>query len=196
MTDTPLIVCFGDSLTAGCRSGLEEWTPYGAFLQERLGSRARVRVAGLPGDLTAGMLGRFPSEVLRHAPKWVVILGGTNDLGHAVPPDQIVANLRTLYGQALEAGVRPVGVTLPSIRPPGEPSRVREEVASHLALLRATNAGVQEACQDLGLDCVDVFSATSGADELLAEEFSSDGLHLTRVGYERFAQEVFEVVFA
>ncbi|MDE3225046.1 MAG: hypothetical protein KGN30_06495, partial [Nitrospirota bacterium] len=48
----PLILCFGDSLTAGYQSPTmarpqARETPYGRFLQDRLGMRAQVAVSGL-----------------------------------------------------------------------------------------------------------------------------------------------------
>ena len=56
----PLIICFGDSLTAGFQSPTAECpdyqeTPYGRFLAERLGDRARVQISGVCGELTAEM---------------------------------------------------------------------------------------------------------------------------------------------
>ncbi|TLY22944.1 MAG: hypothetical protein E6K68_01725, partial [Nitrospirae bacterium] len=82
----PLIVCFGDSLTAGFQSPTAECpdcqeTPYGRFLAERLGDRGQVQISGVCGELTAEMVERFERDVVRHRPAWVVILGGTNDLG-------------------------------------------------------------------------------------------------------------------
>lgn len=48
----PLILCFGDSLTAGYQSPTMACpqvreTPYGRFLQERLQAKARVSISGL-----------------------------------------------------------------------------------------------------------------------------------------------------
>ncbi len=63
-TELPLIICFGDSLTAGFQSpapGCPDFleTPYGKFLEERLRNRACVQVSGVCGELTREMLGRF-----------------------------------------------------------------------------------------------------------------------------------------
>ena len=53
-TKQPAVICFGDSLTAGFQSPTQEHpagqeTPYGLFLQERLGPSVEVRVSG-PGS--------------------------------------------------------------------------------------------------------------------------------------------------
>ena len=114
-----LIICFGDSLTAGFQSPTAECpdyqeTPYGRFLAERLGNRAQVQVSGVCGELTAEMVERFDSDVIRHRPAWVVILGGTNDLGWNLPPAEILRNLTAMYGRAAMAGIRVAAVTVPS----------------------------------------------------------------------------------
>ncbi len=90
------IVCFGDSLTAGFQSptadnpqGTE--TPYGRFLQELTGPSVRVSVSGICGELTGEMALRFRPAVLVHQPTYVVILGGTNDLGWNAAPADISA---------------------------------------------------------------------------------------------------------
>src|SRR5919199_1487125 len=93
-----LIICFGVSLTAGYQSPTPgqpfvRETPYGGFLQELLGSRAQVAVSGICGELTGEMVLRFRRDVLQHAPGYVVILGGTNDLGRSARPEEIMRNL-------------------------------------------------------------------------------------------------------
>ena len=49
------IICFGDSLTAGYQSPTHDIpyireTPYGAFLQQRLGPQATVMSSGICGE--------------------------------------------------------------------------------------------------------------------------------------------------
>ena len=100
--DNPYLVCFGDSLTAGYQNsadgfGLSVNTPPGAFIQEWVGSQAQVMVAGICGETTNEMVQRFSQSVLAHNPKFVVILGGTNDLGLGLTPLQIRQNLRWMY---------------------------------------------------------------------------------------------------
>ena len=117
----PLIICFGDSLTAGFQTPTPQHptgseTPYGDFLQERLGDRAQIQVSGICGELTGEMVLRFRQDVLAHKPAYVVILGGTNDLGWNAQPQEIMRNLVKLYEQALADRITLVPVTVPSIR--------------------------------------------------------------------------------
>src|SRR5438105_250634 len=122
MEAIPLIICFGDSLTAGYQSATPpdqpfiQETPYGGFLQQRLGARARVAISGICGELTGEMVLRFRRDVLRHAPAYVVILGGTNDLGCNAQPEEIMRNLLKMHELARADGIRSVAVTVPSLR--------------------------------------------------------------------------------
>ena len=59
------IVCFGDSLTVGYQSPTYDVpcsmveTPYGSFLQERLGAQAAVITSGVCGEVTRDMVVRL-----------------------------------------------------------------------------------------------------------------------------------------
>ncbi|MBM4124286.1 MAG: hypothetical protein FJ246_04935 [Nitrospira sp.] len=209
MPSIPVIMCFGDSLTAGYQSPTADFpslraTPYGAMLQERLGAQARVAVSGICGELTGEMVLRFRRDVLAHAPAAVVVLGGTNDLGWNAAPAEIMRNLLKLYEQALAAGIRPVAVTVPPIRgergfiddgPAGleAPHRVGESIGQRQALNRL----IADYCLRRRVACVDLFAATSEPEaQCLAAPYSNDGVHLTTEGYRVFADLLYDQVFA
>lgn len=203
-TDSPpLLVCFGDSLTAGYHVQAETGmplpdVPYGGFLQEWLGARGRVFVKGICGETTADMMTRFSRDVIDVGPSHTVILGGTNDLGWNVAPSTILTHLERFYTMALAAGIRPVGVTVPSIRAEGHgggplPAWLQEHLQYRLELNRL----ITERCERLRMPCVDLFQGTSEPpSSLLAARFSSDGLHLNDAGYLAFARLVWNAVFA
>ncbi|WP_447972547.1 SGNH/GDSL hydrolase family protein [Nitrospira sp. Kam-Ns4a] len=199
----PLIVCFGDSLTAGyqaptldCPSVRE--TPYGVFLRERLAGAARVAVSGVCGEVTADMAARFGADALAAKPAFVIILGGTNDLGWWLAPRDILQNLVAMYEQALAAGTQPIAVTVPSIRIGGEPGTPAERAWEQalIAPREALNRMIAEFCAGRGLACVDLFQATlEPGTRRLARAYSNDGLHLTTDGYRRFADLLYHQVF-
>ncbi len=209
----PHLICFGDSLTAGYQSpgfGDEtpEDTPYGGFLQSWLGSRGEVTVAGICGEVTQEMTERFNRDVVRHHPEVVVILGGTNDLGSGLTSASIMKNLQILYRQAQEAGIQVVGVTVPSIYGSEEASMMPNEssnlvcghipqwVRSQIDSRRTLNRLIQDTCIAMQMSCVDLFGETSEAPHnTLAPAYSNDGLHLSTLGYERFAELVWQVLF-
>ena len=194
------IVCFGDSLTAGYQSPTHEVpyireTPYGSFLQARLGSQAIVMTSGMCGEVTRDMVLRFRQDVLVHRPDYVVILGGTNDLGWHVTPAEIFSNLVCMYEQALGAGIQPVAVTIPSIRM--DVDSAAEQWLNELVMQRQQlNKLIAEYCAKNVIACVDLFAATAEANTLLlAGPYSNDGLHLTTEGYRKMADLLYEQVF-
>ena len=200
---SPLLVCFGDSLTAGYQvqavTGMPlPDVPYGGFLQEWLGVRGRVSVKGMCGETTSDMMTRFSCDVIDVMPSYTVILGGTNDLGWGVAPSTIMTNLERFYTSALAAGIQPVGVTVPSLRAEGHgggplPAWLQEHLQYRLEL----NGLITERCKRLHMPCVDLFQGTSEPpSSLLAARFSSDGLHLNDAGYLMFARLVWNAVFA
>lgn len=206
MTDqaaqTALIICFGDSLTVGYQSPTYDAphvqeTPYGAFLQEHLGSTAQIMISGLCGELTGEMVTRFRRDVLAHHPAYVVILGGTNDLGWNVQPAEIMQNLVTMYEQALAAHIRPVAVTVPSIRMDVFSGESRQWLNEHILRRKNINRLITDYCRRKKLACVDLFTATAEpATCWLAEPYSNDGLHLTTEGYKKLADLLYEQVFS
>lgn len=200
----PLIVCFGDSLTAGYQSPTPDWpqlheTPYGSFLQERLGKAASVAVSGLCGELTGEMVQRFHRDVMARKAASVVILGGTNDLGWETASSEIFANLVAMYDMALAGGVHPVAVTVPSLRVPGNvgTGADRQWLDGHIQRRRELNRMIQQACLEKRFPCIDLFAATAEPESgLLAQPYSNDGLHLSTAGYQRLADLLYEMVFS
>jgi acyl-CoA thioesterase I len=194
------IVCFGDSLTAGYQSPTHDVpvireTPYGSFLQARLGPQAIVMTSGVCGEVTSDMVLRFRQDVLGARPDYVVILGGTNDLGWQVTPAEIFSHLRCMYEQALDVGIQPVAVTVPSIRMDGDPAA--EQWLNELVRQRQhVNRLMTEYCAKNGIACVDLFAATAEPNTLLlAAPYSNDGLHFTTEGYRKMADLLYEQVF-
>lgn len=202
MSRTPLVICFGDSLTAGFQSPTKEnpagrETPYGQFLQSYLAGAAVVRTSAMCGEVTGEMVMRFRRDVLTHQPRYVPILGGTNDLGWNTSPTDIMYNLITTYEQTLSAGGVPIPVTVPSIRVE-DTSGGREErewITHHLVRRRELNKLIQEYADSKKLAYVDLFSSTADPKNgQLAARYSNDGIHLTTAGYRMFAEHVANIL--
>lgn len=113
--DLPTVVFLGDSLTAGL--GLPEDEAYPAVLEELLareGTDVRVVNAGVSGDTSAGGLARL-SWVLRQEPDVLVVELGPNDGLRGIDLSSTEANLRSIIGEAREAGAEVLlaGLKLP-----------------------------------------------------------------------------------
>jgi acyl-CoA thioesterase-1 len=93
-------------------------------------------------------------------------------------------------------GIRPVAVTVPSIRFEGSGDET-QWLHHHIAQRRALNGLIAAYCVGKGLPWVDLFAATVEQVALcLAAPYSNDGLHLTTEGYKTFAVLLHTQVFA
>jgi acyl-CoA thioesterase-1 len=111
----PVIVAFGDSLTAGF--GAEPGSSYADFLQkdlDRAGLHWRVVNAGVSGDTTTDGVNRL-SEVLEHKPAVVILEFGGNDGLRGLPLETTQANLDRMVVALRGSGasVLLAGMTLP-----------------------------------------------------------------------------------
>lgn len=111
----PVLLCFGDSLTAGY--GLENGQAFPEQLQKILdadGYKYRVVNAGYSGDTTTGGLNRMPGS-LREEPKIALLELGGNDGLRGIAVDKTRDNLMQMVTslQGRGAKVILIGVTLP-----------------------------------------------------------------------------------
>jgi lysophospholipase L1-like esterase len=202
MNRSTLVMCFGDSLTAGYQAPTRDnpigrETPYGQFLQSYLGDVVEVRTSGICGELTGEMVMRFRRDVLEYGPSYVPILGGTNDLGWNASPPEIMRNLITMYEQTLAIGSLPIPVTVPSIRveDSSESREGQEWIVGHLTRRNQLNQLIQDYADSKDLASVDLFTVTAELETgQLARIYSNDGIHLTTAGYQLLAQQVAKIL--
>lgn len=184
------IVAIGDSLTLGYQNPFldpmtVEETPYTDMLKKRLGEDAKIYNKGLCGELTRDMLHRFERDVISYKPDYVIILGGSNDLGWNFPPKKICKNLVEMYKQARAAKIAPIACTVPSILNFDDLIPARKEL----------NSLIKEYAKKNRILCIDLFSALSHPKtKRLREEFSSDGLHLSKEGYTVMGEAIYQAL--
>lgn len=111
----PLIVAFGDSLTAG--AGVEPEKNYPALLQRRIdeaGYHYRVVNAGVSGETSAQGLNRTAS-IAALRPRIVIVEFGANDGLRGVPVVTIRGNLSEMVARLQSAGATVVlaGMQMP-----------------------------------------------------------------------------------
>jgi acyl-CoA thioesterase-1 len=193
MTELLKFVAFGDSLTVGFIPSRIATQPYSRFLKEMVddflkqlekNSDFEVRFInrGVNGDLTSGMLLRFRQDVIQLNPKYVIILGGTNDIGWGVQVEEVFLNLKRMYEMALNNKIKPIGCTVPSILggDEGIPPRVR------------LNKSIKQYCREKGVLLADLYAKTCNPKtKRLRSEYSSDGLHFNALGYRKIAESIF-----
>jgi len=190
------IVALGDSLTVGENefdlSDSDDYASYPRYLeilaQEHLrGRQTRTEVnvinKGMCGDLTSGMVERFSQDVVEEKAEYVIILGGTNDVGWGVDEAMIARNLTTMYDMALNKGIVPVACSVPSILGFDGliPPRLR------------LNSMIRTEAEKRKIAFVDLFAATAEPrSDRLSEKYSADGLHLNAKGYRWIGQYMFD----
>jgi acyl-CoA thioesterase-1 len=111
----PLLVCFGDSLTAGY--GAETGKSYPDFLQADLdarGFRYRVVNEGVSGATSKDGVAQLPT-IVAMKPTIVVVEFGGNDGLRGLPIKDLRANLDTMVATLQRSGAKVViaGITLP-----------------------------------------------------------------------------------
>lgn len=111
----PVIVCFGDSLTAGY--GTDPGQSYPDYLQQdldKLGYHYHVVNAGISGNTTKDGVDRL-KDVLNLKPVVVLVAFGGNDGLRGLPISDTRTNLDQIVGTLHNAGAKVVlgGITLP-----------------------------------------------------------------------------------
>lgn len=173
---TPLIVAFGDSLTAG--HGAPAGASYPDYLRRlmaREGYAYRVVNAGESGDTTTDGLARLPVVAGLH-PAWVILEFGGNDGLRGLPVETTRANLQAMIVRLRAGGARVilVGMSLPPNYGPDYIQafqKIYSELArqDHLPLLPFLYQDlVPRLRQDPGLIQADGIHATARGNQVVA----------------------------
>ena len=102
----PVVVMFGDSITAGY--GLPEDQALPNQLEawfEQNGLAVEIRNGGLSGDTTSGGRARVDWTMSEDVDVAIVALGG-NDMLRAIPPDETAKNLESIINQIQSRDIR------------------------------------------------------------------------------------------
>jgi acyl-CoA thioesterase-1 len=174
----PVIVAFGDSLSAGF--GVETGESYPDFLQKAVdeaGFRYRVVNAGISGDTTSSGLARVDS-IAAMKPAVVILELGGNDGLRGLPLESTRANLEQIIAALKKAGAAVVlaGMTLP-------PNYGPEYIGQFEGLYK-------ELASKHGLALAPFFDTIAGRKGVMQR----DGIHLTVEGNRIAAANVYKAV--
>jgi len=191
------IIAFGNSLTVGLQIGFNginpfKITPYTEFLEKIVSSyliskevnlKVKIINIGVSGEHTDDMLLRIDRDVINQKPHYVIIIGGTNDIGWYKKPNYIFQNLKKMYEKTKINNIEPVACTIPSIL------GFDEFISPRIEL----NEQIRNEANRMRLWLVDLFSSTAEPNtNRLLDKYSSDGLHLNTVGYKKLAETLFD----
>ena len=114
--DSPTVLIFGDSLSAGYGIDVDE--SWGALLEARLESEGyehRVVNASISGETTEGGATRISGTLERFQPELVILELGGNDGLRGFPPERLEENLEKIIAASKAAGADVVllGIRIP-----------------------------------------------------------------------------------
>ena len=188
------ILCFGDSLTRGLfvapNGDWHKVHPYSIMLNQLLRNDSNAVAAGVNGELTSDMVERLPKELEKiPSTRVVIILGGTNDLGHRRPPSSVIANIVRLHDIAQnhtshdpDHPTFTVAVTIPMARWPFDP-QARLDI----------NAGIRAyAKSDCHVALLDLENYRNQSVVENAVYWSPDFVHFSEEGYDEIGRLVYE----
>lgn len=151
--------------------------------------KSKLFNCGVSGITTDGLFNIIKQGVVRHNPKVIVILVGTNDLNefHNRRNEEIISNISKLVTQ-LKTVIKLVKIVLISILPCDEQRQGKDVIGGGRDNSRIIeiNKNLKE-FEDYFKDLVylDVFSSLVDDSGNLSKIYTHDGIHLTLKGYEK-----------
>ena len=166
------VLFIGDSLT--------EWFHLESYFPE-----IRIRNEGIAGDTTFGVLERI-EEIPLQGCELIFLMIGINDIFNGFEKEDIIENLELII-ENLQTYASGAKLYVQSILPVNEPMIGYSHDLN--TSIRLINASLREYCEDRHLTYLDLHAAyVNGVD--MAHEYTSDGAHLSRKGYDLWAEKI------
>jgi hexosaminidase len=163
--DQPIIM-LGDSITEGAR-----WN--------ELFNNPNVINRGIGGDTSSGVLKRL-DEVIRHKPRKLFLMIGTNDIGFGLDTQTIVRNIESILTQVKEQSPS-TEIFVQSVLPVNI-SASSPFLHNNKGIL-LLNEQIKKQCAGLNIEYIDLHLHFLDGNENLRSELTNDGLHLLGTGY-------------
>ena len=166
------IVFMGDSIT-------EEW----GRLSPDFFQPAQYINRGIGGQTTPQMLLRFKQDVINLNPAIVFILAGTNDIAGNTGPANLEMVTNNIFSMAELSVSYNIKVVLSSILPVDTypwADHIKEVSDTILKI----NQQLKSFSQKHSMIYIDYYSSMVGENRGLKKEYTTDGVHLNKKGYE------------
>ena len=144
---------------------------------------------GISGQTSPQMLLRFRQDVIDLSPKAVVILAGTNDIAGNTGPSSVEMIMDNIESMVQLAQANDIEVVLCSVLPAGKYGW-RPEVEQVPEKIRELNARLRKYALERGIAWVDYHPALAAEDGSMRTEYTRDGVHPTRAGYDVMEQVI------
>ena len=176
VTETPVAVLFGDSITDGWPRADEAFFTDNNFVGR-----------GISGQTTVDALARFRADVVGLHPKYVAILIGTNDLAEndgGISMENVVGNIANMVEIAQANGIIPLVCSpIPAAAYPW-----RRELGPQASNVKTLGTMIKRMTEEKKVTYVDYWNAMNDGHGGLSPEHSEDGVHPTLAGYKIMEQ--------
>lgn len=175
--DSTNIVMLGNSLTE-----------FGGDWNKLLNAR-QIRNRGIAGDVAMGIYNRL-GKILSGKPKAIFLLVGANDVSHNLTPQQVFARCKKVIDK-IRTDAPEVKLYVQSLLPINESFGKWKLLEGKTDDFPQINKLLREYCEEKNITYIDLFSkfVRHGTNEL-RKELTSDGLHLSPIGYKVWAFEL------
>ena len=155
--------------------------------------------SGIGGDKTTDVLDELDNRVFKYNPKKVFLLIGINDLTHFKSPDYVAHNIE-LITKKIRIKFPKCKIYVESIYPVNYSwkNRYNETVPSMDTMInniKITNNRIQEICEKHNYQYINTYASLVDDNNLLKEEYSKDGIHLSDEGYEAVTKVIKQNAF-
>lgn len=176
--DSTTIVMLGNSLTENGK----DW-------QERLGTTKHVVNRGIIGDNTVGMAERL-YQITPYHPKAIFLMAGINDMVGNTTYEVVANHVITLI-EAIRSQSPQTQLFVQSILPINETDGRWKTLAGRTDDIPFANMLIRAYCETHDIPFVDIFPRmVRGRSNMLRQELTNDGLHLSEQGYRVWAFEL------
>ena len=140
---------------------------------------------GISGQTTPQILNRFKTDVIDLKPALVIILAGTNDIAQNTGPITIKEISENIFAMAEQAKANGIKVILSSVLPAFDfPWRLGLNPAKKIVTL---NEILKKYANENGIVYLDYYSAMVDKQMGLKDDYTFDGVHPNKVGYQVMA---------
>ena len=162
------IVMLGNSLTDGA-----EWN--------ELFDNCHVKNRGIVGDIIPGFYERM-EPILKGQPRKIFIMGGVNDVSHAVSADSICNAMEQLV-TLIKSRCPKTEIFVQSMLPFNNDVRLWKNLKDREQVIVDGNKALEAMCKRQNVTWINLYPLFVDANGKLKKEYTNDGLHLMGEAY-------------
>lgn len=153
-----------------------------------------IKNSGINGNKTRDIIPRLKSDVYFYKPKNVILLIGINDIANDIKAETIVKNVGNIVDE-LKENLPNANIYLESIYPINNRDYDFYYINSITnKQLENINKKYQEMTVEKDIQYIDMYSELVDNEKMLKKTYTTDGLHLSRAGYVKVAEVLYNML--